>query len=150
VELGFESIFQKESLSSTAIDARSRENKKLKNYYKLLETTNYNNNVDQNNTDFKTYRPISENSNYQHGFATNKEMPTKNTKSSIDIRPNINSKLLSQCMKIEKQYNDIQGQYNKLQEHCENMESKFSQVLELLKKKKRSEEPDEVVINIKI
>ena len=148
MELGFESIFQKESLSSTAIGAKSRDNKKLKNYYKLLETTNNNNNdqydteryeTERKRNDFQSHRSTSENTNYEHDSATNKEMPTKNTKSSIDIFPVIvtNSKLLSQCMKIENQCREIQGQYNKLLEHCQNMESMFGLVLELLKKKKK-------------
>jgi hypothetical protein len=79
VELGFESIFQKESLSSTAIGAKSRDNKKLKNYYKLLETTNYNNNNDQYDTErYETERKRNDfNTNYEHDSATIKEMPKK-------------------------------------------------------------------------
>ncbi len=157
MELGFESIFQKESLSSTAINPKSRDANKLKNYYKLLETTNYNNETDQydfeldnGRNDLQSHRPMTDKINDQPDFANNNEIQAKKTKSSIDIihKSEINSRLLSQYLEIKEQYGTIQDQYIKLQEHCDNMENKFSQVLELLKKKKRSEEPIEVVINL--
>ncbi len=137
MEFGFDSIFHNEGLSSTAINPKIRDKKKIQTYYKLLETTN-------NNFAKSTCNNFDRGEEEQDNLAEINLGVQPKIISSITIAKDnvINS---THYLELQSQYNNIKLQYETILNKCNNMENQFIKVLELLKKRKRNEGPEEVV-----
>jgi len=137
LEFGFDSIFHNEGLSSTAINPKIRDKKKIQTYYKLLETTN-------NNFAKSTSNNFDRGEEEQDNLAEINLGVQPKIISSITIAKDnvINS---THYLELQSQYNNIKLQYETILNKCNNMENQFIKVLELLKKRKRNEGPEEVV-----
>ncbi len=137
MEFGFDSIFHNEGLSSTTINPKIRDKKKIQTYYKLLETTN-------NNFAKSTSNNFDRGEEEQDNLAEINLGVQPKIISSITIAKDnvINS---THYLELQSQYNNIKLQYETILNKCNNMENQFIKVLELLKKRKRNEGPEEVV-----
>ena len=149
-----------DSLSSTHLDPKIRDNKKVDDYYRLLrrsinddideESIFGNNKVDlaskYNQQPISKTNPIASRMQNQLPMASNNPQPTN---SAITITSVQITKLFTEFKALRNDFQDLDAKYQLQSNEIGAMNSffreNFQEVIDILKKKKRSEGPPEVV-----